>query len=325
LLTRQLGASDIEVSAVILGTSQFSGMKWGPYDEKTAIDVTHAAIDSGITTIDTAPAYGIGRSEDLVGRAIAERRSEVTLATKCSLQWHSDFGEFVFERGDERVYRTLKPDSIIKECEGSLKRLRTDYIDIYQCHQMDHDTPAEDTMGALLRLKEQGKIRAIGVSNFTTDAIGRMLEVGQVDSDQPQYSLVNRSIEHDVLPFCRQRGVSILAYSPLAQGLLTGAITADREYIEGDHRQGHPWFANDFLTRVNTALVPVRDIADVNGMTTAQVVINWTVHEPGVTAALVGARSPEQAVQNAASLCTALSDEERTVIRKAFSDISPPK
>ena len=318
MISRRLGTSDVSISPIVLGTSQFSGMKWGDYTDNLAVRVTHAAIDAGVTTIDTAPAYGVGRAETLVGNAIADRREKVVIATKCGLHWHSDTGRFQFERGGCRVYQSLRPDSIARECELSLRRLRTDYIDLYQCHQVDPTVPVEDTIAGMMRLREEGKILAFGVSNHPVDLIERCVTAGPIASNQPQYSLLERGIEVDVLPFCRDHGVGLLVYSPLAKGLLTGAVATDRVIPEDDHRHDHPWFSREFRERVQAALEPVRPIADRHGATLGQVALNWTVGRPGITAAIVGARSPEQVAENADSPDFTLDATEIDTISSSF-------
>ena len=324
---RKLGNSSLEVPAVIFGAWAIGGWAWGPSDDNAAEDAIRASLDAGVNCIDTAPVYGCGHSEELVGRAVKGRRDRVIIATKCGLRWDSTEGEFHFRStvqgvGDVDVYRNLRPDSIRLECERSLVRLQTDWIDLYQCHWPDPTTPLEDTMEALLDLRQQGKIREIGVSNFTPEMIRRCLAVGPVASDQPRYSLLDRSIEQDVLPFCRENGVGVIVYSPIAQGLLTGKVTPDREFPPGDLRGAHRWFTRENRQKVLEALEGVRDIAEAHRCTFGQLAIAWVIHQPGITSAIVGARSPGQARENAAAAGVRLSAEELARIRKVFEALT---
>jgi methylglyoxal reductase len=310
--TRTLGNSGIEASVVGLGTWAIGGWMWGGTEEKEAVEAIEAAIDAGVTLIDTAPIYGFGRSEELVGKAIAGKRDKVVLATKCGLVWDRKDGEFFFdatstgqaEPNDPNardVYKFLGPASIRDEVEASLKRLRVETIDLYQTHWQEDTTPVADAMAALLKLKDEGKIRAIGVSNATPDKLQTYLEHGAVATAQENFSMIDRQIEDDLLPVCRERNVSILAYSPLALGLLTGKITTDRTYGDGDLRDGRERFAAENLRRVQAMLASFRDIAADRGVTLAQLAIAWTVAQPGVTFALCGARRRDHALENAAA------------------------
>lgn len=316
---RELGRSGIQTSVVGLGTWAIGGWMWGGADEKAALEGIHAGLDAGINLVDTAPVYGFGASEEIVGKAIADRRDEVVLATKCGLRWDSTEGQYYFESGGHTVYRVLKPEGLRYEVEQSLKRLRTDRIDLYQTHWQEDTTPIEDTMACLLALKDEGKIRAIGVSNVNTDHMEQYTAVGAVDSAQEKFSMIDRRIEDDGLaPWCREKGVSILAYSPLELGLLTGKVTVDREFNEGDQRRGKPLFSVENRRRVNAMLDRVVvPIAQAHEATLAQVVIAWTFSRPGITFALVGARNAKQGAENAKAGDIALSHEERRQIDRA--------
>jgi len=318
---RELGKSGIQTSVIGIGTWAIGGWMWGGTDEKQSIEAIQAGLDHGVNLVDTAPVYGFGLSEEVVGKAIAGRRDRVVLATKCGLRWDAAQGEFFFEdkREGRKVYRWLKPEEIRKEVEASLRRLGTDVIDLYQTHWQDKTTPIADTMAALLRLKDEGKIRAIGVSNVSVEQLRQYLDVGIVDSAQEKYSLLDPHIEADgLLPFCRERGVSLLAYSPLELGLLTGKVTAERTFEEGDQRRGHPLFSPENRRRVGRFLDQcVAPIAAARDATIAQVIIAWTLARPGVTFALVGARNASQGKQNALAGDLALSGAEIAAIEKA--------
>jgi aryl-alcohol dehydrogenase-like predicted oxidoreductase len=247
----------------------------------------------------------------------------VTIATKCGMRWDSDEGSDPWEQTDNHgnpvtIRRNAKPESIGYECEQSLKRLGIDVIDLYQIHWPDKTTAVEDSMAAMLKLKEQGKIRAIGVSNYDRTWLSRASKVAPLASLQPPYSLIQRKIEAEILPFCRENNIGVIVYSPLERGLLTGKVGPDREFAPGDHRAEHKYFTVENRKKVLAALDVVRPIADKHKASLAQLAINWTVHQPGITAALVGARNAEQAAHNAGALNFILSDQELAEIRKAF-------
>lgn len=316
---RSLGQSGIQASVVAFGAWAIGGWPWGGTDESNAIAAIHKALDLGMNLIDTAPAYGLGLSEEIVGKALQGRRDKAIIATKCGLVWHTDKGTYYFTEYDKPVYRYLGPESIRYEVEQSLKRLRTDYIDLLQTHWQDPTTPIEDTMGELLRLKDEGKIRAIGVSNVTVEQLEAYRRVGPVDSDQELYSMLDRRIEADLLPYCREHNIAVLAYSPLAQGLLTGKVGPEREFPQGDMRRNNPRFSVENRRHIAAMLDEFRPIADDRGITLTQLVIAWTVAQPGLTHALVGARNPEQVEENAGAGDVELTAEELNVINNAIS------
>lgn len=326
---RQLGKSDLKVTPVVFGAWAIGGWFWGGTDDAEAVTAIRAAVDEGINTIDTAPMYGFGHSEEIVGKALKGIRDKVIVATKCGLRWNRTDGDFHFVAQDEQnrshqIYKVLKPDSIIEECELSLKRLNVDVIDLYQCHWPDTTTPIADTMGALMKLKEQGKIRAIGVSNFTPAMMRECLNAAPLASDQPKYSLLAREIEADVLPFCRENNIGVIVYSPLAQGLLTGKVTMDRQFAPGDLRVNTPWFQPQNRQRVLDALGRIRPIADAHRATLGQVAINWVINTPGVTSAIVGARNAAQVRENVHAAEFRLSEEEQSFIRSTFESLGKP-
>lgn len=300
---------------------------WGGSEEREAIAAIHSSIDHGVNTIDTAPIYGMGLSEELVGKAIAGRRDKVVIATKCGMRWNSPDGSEPWPQKDNSgkdviIRKNAKPESIAYECEQSLKRLAVDCIDLYQIHWPDTSTAVEDSMAAMVKLKEQGKIRAIGVSNYDVTWLTKALAVAPVASLQPPYSLIQRKIEAEILPFCRAKNVGVIVYSPLERGLLAGAVPPDRKFAEGDHRATHKFFTVENRKRILAALEKVKPIADKHKASLAQVVINWTANEPGITAALVGARNAEQAKHNAEAMNFTLTATERLEIRAAFDDPS---
>jgi aryl-alcohol dehydrogenase-like predicted oxidoreductase len=313
-----LGQSGIQASVVGFGAWAIGGWMWGGSDAKEAVRAIQAAVERGITLIDTAPAYGLGLSEELVGEAMAGRRDQVVLATKCGLVWDTDSGRFFLAQDGKPVHRYLGGDSIRYELEQSLKRLRTDHVDLYQTHWQDPTTPIEETMGALLELKRQGKIRAIGVSNARVDEIRQYQRLGPVDVDQEKYSLLDRGMEKALLPYCREHGMAVLAYSPMANGLLTGKIGPEREFTGDDLRRGNPRFSVENRAKIQGLLEGLRPIAEGHGLTLGQLAIAWTIAQPGLTHALVGARNARQAEENAGAAEAVLSGEEIAAIGAAF-------
>ncbi len=318
---RKLGTTDIDVSVITFGAWAIGGWMWGGQEEADAIDAIHAALDHGVTSIDTAAIYGFGASEALVRKAVGDRRHNVRIFTKCGLRWDSDQGEVRFETQDNEgrprtVRQNATADSVIYECENSLRRLGTDYIDLFQIHWPDPDTPVEETMGALDKLLQAGKIRAAGVSNYSVDELDRARQVVPIASSQPPYSMVLRDAERDMLPYCREHNIGVIVYSPLQRGLLTGKVTPEREFAEDDHRRTHPLFSVANRKRVNAFLDEIRPVADAHNATPAQLVINWTIHRPGVTAALVGSRNAKQATENAQAAAFTLTPDETAFINE---------
>ncbi|MBI1388763.1 MAG: aldo/keto reductase [bacterium] len=310
---RPLGQSGIQASVVVFGAWAIGGLFWGGTDEQDSIEAIHAALDAGINCIDTAPVYGYGLSERLVGKAIEGRRDEIVLATKCGLRWDDANGEFHFNLGgkdDKDVYKYLHPDSIRYEVEQSLKRLNTDRIDLYQTHWQENVTAVEDTMAALIDLKQQGKIRAIGVSNCTAERMNQYEAVGPLDADQEKFSMIDRKIESDQLPHCREKNMAVLAYSPMGMGLLTGKVDPERELPKGDIRRTNPRFSKENRVRVIAMLNEMKPVAEQYGLTFAQLALAWTIRQPGVTHALAGARNAKQAAENAKAGEVILSDED---------------
>ncbi len=323
---RPLGQSGLSASVIGLGTWAIGGWMWGGTDETTAIAAIQASLDAGINLLDTAPAYGFGLAEEIVGKAIAGRRDKVLLATKCGLRWDITAGQFFFATDDagrqvsrgrptRRLHRYLAPTSIRHELEDSLRRLHCEAIDLYQTHWQDPTTPIEDTMGVLLDLKAEGKIRAIGVCNAQVAQLDRYRRLGPVDADQEKFSLLDRQLAKEQLPYCQTHNMAVLAYSPLALGLLTGKIGPDRQWPPGDQRATHPRFSRENLLRVQGFHDKLQPIARAHRSTLAQVVIAWTLVQPGLTHALVGARSPEQAVENAAAGDLKLTGAELDAIK----------
>jgi aryl-alcohol dehydrogenase-like predicted oxidoreductase len=322
---RQLGSSDLKVTPVIFGAWAVGGWMWGGNDEADSIEAIRAAIRAGVNTIDTAAIYGQGYGEEVVAKAIKGMRDKVLIATKCGRRWDSPTGTNPWTTtdrlGNEITIRSIsKPQSIFHECEQSLKRLRTDVIDLYQIHWPDAETPSEESMGAMLKLKQQGKIRAIGVSNYSLDQLESAAKSAPIASIQPPYSIIQRDIEKDLLPYSCKNNIGVIVYSPLERGLLTGKVTSERKFPEGDHRATHKFFTPENRQRVLDTLEKLRPLADTHKASFAQLLIAWTIAEAGITAALVGARNAEQSVHNAQAMSVKLSPDELAQIRTTFDE-----
>jgi aryl-alcohol dehydrogenase-like predicted oxidoreductase len=313
---KQLGDSQVKVSAITFGAWAIGGWMWGGADARDAVNAIHAALDLGITSIDTAPIYGFGLSEELVGEALAGRnRQQVQVLTKYGMRWDSREGKLAMMSQDAQgrevpIHRFAGRQSVMQECEDSLRRLRTDYIDLYQIHWPDVTTPIDETMEAVARLIEQGKVLASGVCNYSAAQMATAEKTLKQASNQVPYSMVQRQIEADVVPFCLEHGQSILAYSPLQRGLLTGKIGNDYRFEPGDHRPGTRHFRPDNREKINAMLEQIRPIAEAHHATLGQLVINWTLRQPAVATALVGARNPQQVAENAKALDFTLSPAE---------------
>ncbi len=323
MLTREIGASGISASAVGLGTWAIGGWMWGGTDVDRSIAAIHASIDEGISLIDTAPAYGQGVAEEIVGKALKGRRDKVVLATKCGLVWHSQQGNHFFDYEGKPVHRYLGKDAIIYEVEQSLKRLQVDCIDHYITHWQDPTTPIEETMEALEALKTQGKIRSIGASNTSVADVEAYIAAGQLDAIQEEYSMVRRDIENTLLPVCRKAGVAALSYSSLALGLLSGKMTPERVFSGDDQRKDNPRFSMANRKKVAALMETIKPIGAAHGATPAQIVIAWTLQQPGITFSLCGARDAQQASENAKAGRIRLSAEEVSLIdRNAKTHLS---
>ncbi len=318
---RELANTNLELSEVTFGAWAAGGWMWGGTERKDAIEAIRVSYSLGVTSIDTAPIYGQGTSEEIVGEAIKGiPRDKVQILTKYGMRWDLKKGEFGFssknnQGEDISIYKYAGKESIIKECEDSLKRLGTDYIDLYQIHWPDSTTPIEETMEAVVRLIEQGKVRYAGVSNYNVSQMQEAAKYIPIVSNQVPYSMVKRDIETELVPYCIENKKSILAYSPLERGLLTGKMRPGYKFAEGDHRQQLPFFKDENLQRTNAFLDSIKPIADRKRITLGQLVILWTLEQPGITIALVGARNAEQAIVNANAM-------EHNLTRDEIAEIS---
>ncbi len=318
-LLRTIGKSGVQASAVGLGTWAIGGWMWGGTDEQQSIAAIQASLDAGVTLIDTAPAYGLGRSEEIVGRAIRGQRDKAVIATKCGLVWHTNKGSHFFDQNGVPVHRYLGRDAIFYEVEQSLTRLGTDYIDLYVTHWQDSTTPIEETVRALEDLRSAGKIRAIGASNVSLPELKNYVETGSLDAIQERFSMIDREIEEDLLPLTRQKDISTLSYSSLALGLLSGTVDPGRLFSGDDQRKDNPRFSVSNRLKARDFAESIRSVADKHAASIAQTVIAWTLAQSGVTFALCGARNPEQAQENAKAGTIRLDKEDLSAIDAAIA------
>lgn len=304
---RSLGDTQIKISPILMGTWQAGKSMWTGIDDNETLRALRAAYDAGITSFDTAEVYGNGHSERIIGQALKDVRSKIVLATK------------VFSNH-------LKRDQVVKACERSLKNLDTDYIDLYQIHwppgSFGHvQVSLSETMEALNDLKAQGKILAIGVSNFNRAQIEKAARYGRLASLQPPFSLFWRVAEQEGIPYCRANEMTILAYSPMAQGLLTGKFGPGHSFEKGDHRSANRLFQPDHYKRVQAALAQLKPLAESKGVTLAQLALAWVIAQPN-TCAIAGARNADQAVQNAAAAEIQLSTEEMETLDRISRSVT---
>lgn len=317
---RKLGTSALQVTPVGLGTWVTGGWMWGGADDQQAMEAIEVSIAKGINLIDTAPVYGFGKSEILVGKAVKKsgRRKDLLLATKCGLEWNPSHTHTGIRRNSSR-------GRILREVEDSLRRLQTDVIDIYQIHWPDLHTPIAETMETMQELLKQGKIRAIGVSNFNEAQMAAAMKHAPLHSLQPPYNLFERGIEKKILPWCRRHQFGTLTYGALCRGLLSGKFTAQATFSSGDVRSFDPKFEGGNLPQYLRCVKRLQELAAAVGLTVGQLAILWTTAQPGVTCALVGARNAAQAAENAACLNRALySQTLRQIERIVDEEIARP-
>jgi aryl-alcohol dehydrogenase-like predicted oxidoreductase len=310
---RQLGSHGPKLTTIGFGAWAVGGpsgkFNWGPQEDSESIAAIHAALDQGINWIDTAAIYGFGHSEEVVGRALRDRRGQALIATKCGRVWDAA----------GNVGYGLRPESMRRELENSLQRLGVDVIDLYQIHWPDPDTPIEESWGQMARFVEQGKVRYIGVSNFDVPLLERCEAIRHVDSLQPPFSLLRRDVEAEILPFCAAHGIGVVPYSPMQSGLLSGTFDV-RRLAPSDWRNNSPYFQEPNLSR-NLALVErLRPIADRHGKTVGQLAVAWVLSNPAVTSAIVGARRPEQVAENVGAAGWTLTESELAEIEAAQAE-----
>lgn len=310
----EIGKSGIKVPFLGMGTWAIGGGSWwGDNDDQLSVETIQRAVDSGIVWIDTAPVYGLYHSEEVVGRALEGRREQVVLSTKCALEWRHETPVFHKEVDGTRVYRDLSKKSIIEDVEHSLRNLKTDYIDVLYTHWQTTDTilyPVEETMDALMTLKKQGKIRAIGASNVSEENIREYCKYGQLDVIQEKYSIAARDIEKELLPVCKELGVSIQAYSPLEQGLLTGKFTVDSTFPKGDVRNHNPSFLPERRKAILDILSNWEPYLRKYECTYSNLVIALTAQIIDGLHVLGGARKPEQVEENVKAMQLELEEAD---------------
>ena len=288
--TRRLGNSDLVITPIGIGAWAIGGGGWngsmGPQNDSDSIPAIHAALDHGLNWIDTAALYGLGHSEEMVARAIKGRTPTPYIFTKCERVWD--------EGGN--IGACLKAESIRRECEDSLRRLKIEVIDLYQIHWPEPDRDIEEGWTELARLKEEGKVRYIGVSNFSVEQMKRAQAIAPITSLQPPYAVVRREIEQDILPFCLRQNIGVIVYSPMYAGLLTGAMTRERveNFLDEDWRKNLPGFKEPALSRNLRVVEHLREIGKRHGRSSGEVAIAWTLNHPAVTGAIVGFRNPQQ-------------------------------
>ncbi|MFP9117039.1 aldo/keto reductase [Flavobacterium sp. RNTU_13] len=324
---RKIGNTDLELSVITFGAWAAGGWMWGGTERNEAIEAIQKSFDEGVTSIDTAPIYGQGDSEDIVAEAIAPLgRHKVQLVTKFGMRWDLAQGTLAMKSKNNQgqdidIYKYAGRESIIKECEDSLRRLKTDYIDLYQIHWPDVTTPIQETFETVAELIQQGKVRYAGVCNYTAEQVAEASKYVNIVSDQVPYSMVKRDIEQELVPYVLDHGKSILAYSPLERGLLTGKMQPGHQFAEGDHRASVYFYKDENLKRVNEVLDKLRPMAEDKGATLAQLVLRWTVEQPGITIALAGARNAQQSVANAKALNIKLAKDEIAFINTLLADL----
>ncbi|MGJ7030607.1 aldo/keto reductase [Niabella hirudinis] len=315
-MKNRIGTTDVSITPITLGAWAIGGAMWGGNEEADSIGAIKTSIDNGITSIDTAPIYGMGYSEELVGKAIrGYDRSKLQILTKFGMVWDQAKGDYAFERNDpsgitRKVYKYGGYGNAIKEVEASLKRLQTDYIDLIQLHWPDSTTPISETMEAMQKMLDEGKVRAIGVCNYNGAQLAEAEQTVKLASDQVPYSMLKRNIEKDVVPYALANGLSVIAYSPMERGLLTGKYNAASQFAADDHRSNYfKQFDMDKVARLTTRLT---EMAAGYQASIAQLVLAWTAHQPAVAAALAGARNAKQAEENAGALRLELAEADRT-------------
>ncbi len=324
---RKIGNSDLELSVITFGAWAAGGWMWGGTERKDAVEAIRKSYDEGVTSIDTAPIYGQGDSEEIVAEAIAPfSRDKVQIITKFGMRWDLAKGDFAMKSKNNQgqdidIYKYAGRESIIKECEDSLRRLKTDYIDLYQIHWPESTTPIQETFETVAELIKQGKVRHAGVCNYSAAQVQEADKYATILSDQVPYSMVKRDIEKELVPYVLDAGKSILAYSPLERGLLSGKMQPGYKFEEGDHRASIYFYKDENLRRTNAFLDKLRPMAAEKGATLSQLVLRWTVEQPGITIALAGARNAEQSVQNAKAINVKLSKDEIGFINTALAEL----
>ncbi len=318
LSLRILGNSDMQLTPIGFGAWAIGGgdwqYAWGPQDDSDSIAAIHRALDLGINWIDTAAVYGLGHSEKVVGRAVKSSTHKPYIFTKCSMRWHAD----------RSIYNSLKAASLAEEVEASLRRLRVEAIDLYQIHWPNPDGEIEEGWAALERMRQQGKLRWIGVSNFNVEQMKRALKIAPITSLQPPYSMLRRAVEAEILPFAQANGIGVINYSPMVSGLLTGKMTPARAAAlpPDDWRRQNKEFSEPRLSRNMRLVELLRTIGSGHGVSPGVVAVAWTLHNSAITAAIVGGRSAKQVEEMAPALNFRLAQDEYDTIGKFLESMA---
>lgn len=316
----RLGNSRTEISAVGLGAWAIGGGEWwGENDDAESVKAIHAALDCGYTLIDTAPVYGFGHSEEVVGKALQGRRDKVILSTKCGLLWDTQEGAFHFEKEGRRVYKNVTKAAVIADVERSLRRLKIDYIDILFTHWQASEpllTPVSETMEAMNQLKKEGKIRHIGASNVTAWHVQEYTTYGELDIIQERYSILDRRVEEDLLPLCKEKGITLQAYSPLEQGILTGKIGKDYRPAPGEAREGKKWYQPRMLEQAVDMVTGWDTFCSRYACTKAQLAVAWLLAQGENVNVLCGGRKISQVEDNAKGADIALEPADVKAMRE---------
>jgi aryl-alcohol dehydrogenase-like predicted oxidoreductase len=318
---RQLGKNGPHLTEIGLGAWAIGGpwqFGWGPQDDQVSIKTIHKAIDLGINWIDTAAVYGLGHSETIVGQAIKEKRSEVIIATKCGQAWNEN----------RKVRTDDRPEIIRRECEDSLRRLDVDVIDLYQIHWPDPRTNVQDSWGEMVRLKEEGKVRFIGVSNFGVDLLEKCQAIHPVQSLQPPYSMLHKAkypqVENEIMTWCEQNQVGVVAYGPLQNGLLTGKFTQDKleNLASDDWRHRSEFFKEPLFSQALEFVEALKPIAEKYGKSTTELAVAWVLMNSAVTSAIIGARRPDQVDLNVGGSGWKISSEDMEQIQQLIQNVN---
>jgi aryl-alcohol dehydrogenase-like predicted oxidoreductase len=324
---RKLGNSDLELSAITYGAFAIGGTMWGGNEKQDSIKAVHASLDHGVTSLDTAPFYGMGLSEELIGEAIkGKSRDKIQILTKFGLVWdgsNNGKGDYFFDAESNGktfpVYKYASKANIVKELEESLKRLGTDYIDLLQIHWPDSTTPIDETMETLNLLIEQGKIRAAGICNYDLPQLKEAQKTIRLASNQVPFSMLNRAIENEIVPYVLENNIGIIAYSPMERGLLTGKYFKEAKLKADDHRNGY--FGQFSAGNVKAFLDKIEPIAQSKNVSLSQLVLRWTTLQQGISVVLAGARNATQAIENAKSVDVSIHPTEMQFINDAISQI----
>lgn len=329
---KAIGNSGISASVIGFGTAGIQEATGETnINDKEIINTIHAAIDKGVNLIDTAPSYGWGRAESVIGRAISDRSDRVIVATKCGVLLDDQRGSFIGVKNGRKTYLSLEPSVIVEEVEASLRRLNRDYIDLLQCHKPSIPparTPIEETMNCLMNLKKEGKVRAIGISNVSLEELDSYRRAGELDSNQFRYSMLSREADQQQTPFCRKYEISGIAYWCLEQGLLTGSVGPERIFSKDDFRNDVadwlPWFRIENRRRLQGMFSTWNDLTQKYSCSIGNIATAWTLGQPGVTHALLGNKSTQQAISNAYSGSFRLDEEDMKRINADLVGLGPP-